>query len=176
MTPAPRETSALLLIVAAPLLMVFAAGVFIIAGWAIGRTPFWPTPDLNLSEYAALIDTADVVRLIRDGADPNRPYHVPDEYLRDWYNKYYDEAFRNRGLPLYAPDGMYRPLRVAAIVRQPGLVRTLIREGATLPRDERTAVICFTNALRETAIADTLIATGDGSDPRASCPPPVVEP
>ncbi|HEY3161428.1 MAG TPA: hypothetical protein VGJ78_20820 [Vicinamibacterales bacterium] len=169
----PSSKGILLLLVAAPLLALFVVGVAIIVGQAAGRHPFWPTPDLNLSEFAAVTATADVMRLIQDGADPNGSYHVRPEFLEEWRSSGIDSAdhvYNDAGLPLFAADGMYRPLRVAVIVRQPSLVGMLIRQGATLEGAERTAAICFADLNHETAIVTALLATGDGSDPRGSCP------
>ena len=79
-------------------------------------------------------------------------------------------------MTLFNPDGMYAPLHVAVIVRQPGLVRTLIGEGAALSGGTRAALICFAEKHSDTSIIQSLMATGDGTDPRAACPPPIVEP
>ena len=179
MSASNRLNSVLLAIVALPLFVLFLLAVVIVGGQIVGVHPFWPTPELDMVNYAALIDTADVLRLIRAGADPNRAAFVRPEYLRDWHGSRVDgmdRALKDAGMPLFAPDGIYRPLRVAVIVRQPGMVRTLIREGATLPSAERTAAICFAAFLNDTPIVESLLATGDRSDGRSSCPQPAEEP
>jgi hypothetical protein len=175
MTVPHRLVVGFLAVVAAPLAIVFASGLAIIGGTAIGMHPFWPTPDLTVSEYAAVTDTADVVRLLQSGVDPNGAFHVRPAFLMDWYNAQNDSAFTKPGMTLFETNGMYRPLQVAVIVRQPGLVRTLIRAGGTLPGGTRVAAVCFASAHHDDGIVQSLLATGDGTDPRASCPPPIGE-
>jgi len=173
MTASNRLHAVLLAIVALPLFVLLLLAGVVVGGQIVGVHPFWPTPDLDMVNYAALTDTADVQRLILAGADPNQTAFVRPEYLRDWRGSGVDgmdRALTEAGMPLFAPDGMYRPLRVAVIVRQPRLVQTLIRAGATLPPAERTAAICFAAFLNDTPIVESLLATGDRSDPRSSCP------
>ena len=95
------------------------------------------------------------------------------QYLRDGHSSRVDavdRALEDAGMPLFATDGMYQPLRVAVIVRQPGLVRNLLAAGATLPGAARPGAICFAEFVHESSIIEALLPTGDRSDPRASCP------
>ena len=64
---------------------VLAAGlaVALVLG-AVGRHPMWRHQDLNLSESAAVRDEAEVVRLIENGEDPNRPRDIRPGVLFDY--------------------------------------------------------------------------------------------
>jgi hypothetical protein len=108
--------------VAVPHLVVFAAGVWLLVGWAIGLDPFWPTGTLTLSEAAAVRDHAEVVRLIEAGHDPNRRWPVRAGLL--------DGAAQ-----------MISPLEAAVRIRRLSLVELLMRSGAAPDMQERSALV-----------------------------------
>ena len=144
-----------MLIAVAPTLIAFAAAVWSVAGWASGAGPFWPQPTLTLSEAAGLNNAGEVVRLITvEGQDPNRAWPVRDGILGD--------AKR------------VTPMEAAISIRRIELIRILMREGAIIPEHgvERAALICRAVAAGDGEIVDLLLATGDRSDPRATCAPP----
>lgn len=62
--------------VAAPGCALGAGLAIALAGAALGRSPIWPDQDLTLSEAVVTRAEADLVRLLRTGADPNAPYDV----------------------------------------------------------------------------------------------------
>ena len=52
-----------------PALCLVAAALFSVASGVLGVNPLWRSPELNMSEAAAMRDPATVVRMLRDGAD-----------------------------------------------------------------------------------------------------------
>src|ERR671919_925584 len=96
--------------IVAPHVVVFAAAVWLMFGWAIDRDPFWPAEALTLSEAAAVRDHAEVVRLIEEGHDPNRKWPV------------------RAGL-LDGDAHMMGPLEAAVRIRRLSLVELLMRSG-----------------------------------------------
>jgi hypothetical protein len=139
-------------IAAIPGAVAFAVALGVVAGWAAGRQPFWPTPDLTLSEAAALRDLGEVYRLTAyEGADPNRAWPVRAGLLPD-----------NR-------PAVISPLAAAVESRRFEMVRLLVHQGASPPAAERVALICRADALGEPAIVGLLLTTGDQADPRPAC-------
>jgi len=104
-----------------PLLVPFVLAVAVIAGWAAGANPFWPTPDLNVAEAAAVRDHAEVVRLIESGQNPNRAWPIRVGII--------DDAVHTM-----------TPLEAAVEIRRLELVKLLIRHGAVLTDAARAAL------------------------------------
>jgi len=141
-------------VVIAPLLVAFAGSLWAVVGWATGASPFWPDPMLTVSEAAALGNAGEVVRLIEiEHQDPNRPWPVREGIL--------------------GRAQAVTPLDAAVSIRRAQMVQVLIREGAT-PADPstRTALICRAVDSGASDVAELLVKTGDGSDPRPACPQP----
>ena len=105
-----------------PLLLPFAATLWIIVGWAIGTDPFWPTPVLNVAEAAAVRDHAEVVRLIQQGEDPNRRWPVRIDLLDSQAH-------------------MMTPLEAAIEIRRLELVQLLIKHGAQVTPENRPSLV-----------------------------------
>jgi len=137
----------------APLVSTFLLAGFVVAGWAAGLHPFWPTPAITLSEAAAIRDAGELYRLlVFEHADPNRPWPVRAGM---------DGAESHNVLPL----------EMAVRVRRPEIVRILLDHGATVGDPaSRTRLICIAVAAKDPDVLSALLATADGSDPRATCP------
>jgi hypothetical protein len=149
----PDHTATMPMVIAvAPLLIAVVASAWIVVGWAAGGSPFWPDPQLTLSEAAGLGNAGEVVRLITiEGRDPNRAWPVREDIL--------------------GPAQEITPLEAAVAIRRTELIPVLLRHGAVLPErgEQRTALICRAQAAVAPAIVELLLKTGDGSDPRAAC-------
>jgi hypothetical protein len=142
--------------IVAPLLVVFLGSLSIVVGALVGWKPFWPEPAMNVSEAAGVSNAGEVVRLIVvEGQDPNRAWPV------------------RAGMLGSAPVTL-TPLDAAIVIRREELVPLLVRHGVRLPESpaERTALICRAMAFEAAAIVELLLKTGDGSDPRDTCPKP----
>ena len=151
--PPPRGTSAATVVAAAPLLAACAASLWIAVGWAVGASPFWSDPSLTVSEAAGLGNAGEVVRLIVvEGQDPNRAWPVREGII---------DVARTM-----------TPLEATVAIRRQELIPVLLTYGASAPDagPARTALICGAAAIAERTIVDRLVASGDGSDPRATCP------
>jgi hypothetical protein len=136
----------------APLLLTFVASAWIAVGWAAGASPFWSDPSMNMSEAAGLGNAGEVVRLIaEEHQDPNRVWPVREGIL--------------------GAAQAVTPLEAAVSIRRIELIHVLVREGAVIPASgpERTALICRALAARAPEVVDFLLATGDRTDPRATC-------
>ena len=136
----------------APLLIVFAASLWTIVGWAAGASPFWPEPGLTVAEAAALGNAGEVARLIEvEHQDPNRAWPVREGIL--------------------GTSRTVTPLEAAVSVRRAGVVQVLLREGASpSSATVRAALICRAAASGAADVVNLLLKTADGSDPRADCP------
>lgn len=55
--------------VALPTLCLALAALYTVVAGILGVHPLWRSPELNMSEAAAMRDPATVVRMLRDGAD-----------------------------------------------------------------------------------------------------------
>jgi hypothetical protein len=151
-----RGASALVIAAVAPLLIVFPASVWVVIGWASGASPFWPQPQMTMSEAAGLSNAGEVVRLITiEHQDPNRAWPVRQGILGD--------------------PQVVTPLEAAVAIRRIELVRVLLRHGVTVPDSGpvRAALICRAEAAAAADIADLLLHLGDGSDPRTGCVQPL---
>jgi hypothetical protein len=139
-----------------PALLGLLASLAVVAGQLIGWSPFWPVPEVNVAEAAAVSDAGEVVRLIVDeGQDPNRRWPVRSGIVGQQ--------------PL-----MLTPLEAAIVIRREPLVPVLLRHGVVVPDSgpARTDLICRAVAFEADRIAEMLLEMGDRSDPRATCPPP----
>ena len=143
--------AALQIVSVLPLLGVFLATLVIVGGWIVGATPFWPVPELTLSEAVLTKDAGEVVRLIeRERADPNRRWPVRSELL--------------------SPASSVTPLEAAVIIRRSEMIPLLLQHGAILPTgEERDALICRGVASAAGEIVDFLLTTGEKTDPRGRC-------
>jgi hypothetical protein len=112
----------------APLSVALAMAVFTIAGWVRGDDPLWRPQELTLSEAAMVRDAAEMTRLIRGGADPNRASWVRDELV---------DSGRGESMT---------PLEAAIRNDRGEIVALLFREGLRLDADTRGAMIARARA------------------------------
>jgi hypothetical protein len=96
--------------VAPPLVLIGATAVMLVMG-AGGRHPFWDEPPVTVCEAAIMRDAAEVLRLLRVGADPNARCQV------------------RPGL-LGPQERSASPLEAAIRARQTSVVEILLAEGA----------------------------------------------
>jgi hypothetical protein len=135
-----------------PQVLAMALSVAVVAAWLVGADLFWPLPDVTLSEAVVTRDYAEIVRLIGSGADANRPSHVRADMLN-------------------GAEHTMTPLEAAVGTGVIELVQLLLRHGASVPGGaDRDALICEAVRVDAPDIAELLVATGDGSDPRGRCP------
>jgi hypothetical protein len=154
---APEFRGATVLIVAAvaPLLLTFLASAWTVVGWAAGTSPFWPDPQLTLSEAAGLGNAGEVVRLItQEGKDPNRSWPVRVSILGSAH-------------PI-------TPLEAALAGRRVALIPVLLRHGAVVPASgaARARLRCLADGAGDPSVVEMLMITGDASDPASPCTPP----
>ncbi len=147
------------LVLALPGLAVAVAVTMAMAARALAIAPFEPGTRVTLAEAAALEDEADVVRLIRAGADPNAPSFVRRTRTR-------------------AVARQMTPLEAAVTSRHVSVMRLLLASGA-LVDDRNDAVLwCFAEARRNRDVLGLLRAQLR-REPPADCsavPIPQVQP
>lgn len=150
--PASRPVNPVLsLALFLPQLAALALVLAVLAGWMVGADTFWPLPEITLSEAVVTRDYAEVVRLIESGADPNRPAHIRVDMLN-------------------SAEYTKTPLEAAVGTGVIELVQLLLRHGAVIPAGaEHEALICESVRVEAEDVTELLLATGDGSDPRARC-------
>ena len=149
-----RRRLALPLIAVSPLLVAFLGSLWVVAGWTAGTDPFWPNPDLTVSEAAGLANAGELVRLITvERMDPNQRWPV------------------RQGI--FGEPRMLTPLEAAIGTRRLDIVQLVLQHAEAPTGAARDQLIC--HAVRVNAPDDVLkllLDAGDRSDPRATCPPP----
>lgn len=105
-----------------PQLATLVVILILLVGWTVGYHPFWPIPEVTVSEAAATADHAEVVRLITNGADPNGPSPVRIGIINDTAH-------------------VMTPLEAAVFVRRLELVKLLVEHGAVLSPQVTTSLI-----------------------------------
>jgi hypothetical protein len=113
-------------VVALPGLLLAVVAVMVVA---VGFGAFEPDPPLTLPEATALRDNADVVRLVRLGADPNAPAAVRPA------------IFRSR-------TGVMTPLEVAVTARHVETASLLLQLGASVRDDNFERLFCLATRSR----------------------------
>jgi hypothetical protein len=153
--PGFRGATVLIVAAVAPLLLTFLASAWTVVGWAAGTSPFWPDPQLTLSEAAGLGNAGEVVRLITlERKDPNRAWPVREGILGSAHPA--------------------TPLEAALAGRRVALIPVLLRHGAVVPASDaaRAWLRCLAADAGAPDVVEMLTNTGDASDPRSSCTPP----
>lgn len=141
-------TVALSLALALPPLVVIAA--FAASGAAAlttGQPLFWPAQPVTLTEAIGMQDSAEVVRQIALGANPNARYDTWDILKRD--------------LHVYVT-----PLEAAVAMREQYLFDLLLAHGALLTRENAPTLHCFAIQEHASEIAAYVAAR---FPPPASC-------
>lgn len=104
--------------------MLIAATAIMLAGLPFGVDPLWRVEALTLSEAAALRDTAEVVRLIDRGEDPNRISRVRPDILGD------------NALEL-------RPIEAAVAAERADMVELLLEHGVEVDAALWVRLMCY---------------------------------
>jgi hypothetical protein len=117
-------------------LLAFVATVAVLLLQFAGIEPLWRIDPVTMSEAAALRDGATVIRLIRDGGDPNAPAAVRAEIVAQ--------------KPL-----LLTPLEAAIRERREEVVEILLEHGAMHPRGA-DALRCLAAAVGADGVAALL--------------------
>jgi hypothetical protein len=139
MTVPPRTAGYLLACAAVPALVHAVIEAAFLAAALVGAHPRWPVQDLNLSEAAAVRDTATVARLLDAGEDANGRRLVRDGLL---------EGVAQRVTPLEA----------AVSIRRPEIVRLLVAHGARPGAQDWVRLRCYVQRHQYDDIATELEA------------------
>ena len=97
-------------------------------GWAIGDVRgagLWPPDDVTLSEAIATRNSAEALRLVALGANPNEPSRVRD------------------GMLTYGYDATMRPIEAAVGSQREDLVRLLLDHGAIVDAALARTLRCY---------------------------------
>jgi hypothetical protein len=135
-----------------PLVAAVVLALVVVAGWIAGVHPFWPTPDMTVSEAAAIRDAGEVYRLVvYERQDPNRQWRVRGGMLTEW-------------------DTEMTPLEAGVRAGRPEIVRILLEHGTSVgDAAARAALVCRAVESGDPEVIDLLLATGDRTDPRSAC-------
>lgn len=122
-------------IIAAPCLALAAASV----SWMVGDG-LWPPDEVTLSEAVATRNTAEALRLIEYGADPNRPSHVRDGLLTNGY------------------DVNVTPVEAAVGSQRVDGLRMLLANGVLIDEPELQVLRCLERTRRDSGVREILDA------------------
>jgi hypothetical protein len=128
-------------------LMVPCAVLAALSGWwtlgALHGGGLWPRDEVTLSEAIATRNNAEALRLIRLGADPNRPSRV-------------------RG-GLLTSDGAVEitPVEAAVGAQRADALRMLLANGATIDAKQMRVLRCYEEVRRDSGVRELL---GDTTD------------
>jgi hypothetical protein len=115
-------------VLAVPGLVLIAATACLLLALPLGLDPLWRVEPLTLAEAAALRDNGEIVRLIQQGEDPNRPGTVRAELLRN-------------------DPIVITPLEAAVGIDRPDVLEVLLDHGATMNEAMWTRLVCFAEAI-----------------------------
>ena len=121
-----------------PLLVPMCLAAYVAGGWVSGRSPFWTTPELTLTEAVLVRDAAESLRLIRAGRDPNRAWPVRADL---------SETGR---------EDVMTPLEAAVAIRRVEIVHLLLEHGAAVTAAERSVLIDRARRLGGADVAEYL--------------------
>lgn len=108
----PSRGGVVVLVAAPPVLLASIAVVLSVLGW-FGRNPFWQHDGLTLSEATALRDHATVLLLLENGVDPGLRYKL-------------------RAGVLSERESELTPMEAAIHEDRPEMVDLLLRHGVTV--------------------------------------------
>ncbi|MBM3819286.1 MAG: hypothetical protein FJW14_09775 [Acidimicrobiia bacterium] len=123
-----------------------AVALIVLVGGVLQWHPLWKEPELTLSEAAALKDRGTMLRLLRDGADPNARAQVRGGVVDD------DEL-------------VLTPLEASVATRTPDAMRLLLAHGARLGERELAVVFCLARQEDAREILDFLSTRPSQRDP-----------
>ena len=134
----PRTTDRRVVwLVAAPQLVLIAAGVAVLAAGALGRDRQWTDEPLNLSAAISSRDWGQAILRIEQGEDPNQPHVV----------QFHDNP------------RIITPLEAAVREDELDLVVTVMRLGAVADAAERLRLACMALARDAPDIAEHLLGS-----------------
>jgi hypothetical protein len=114
------------------------------AWWTIAG--LWPPDDVTLSEAVATRNNAEALRLIRLGANPNRPSRVRAGLLTSDY------------------DVSVTPVEAAVGAQRADALRMLLASGATIDEREMRVLRCYEQVRRDSGVRELL-----GEGPATDC-------
>ncbi len=132
-----------------PGVIVAAVLVLSLGLQAAGVFPFEPAGQMTLSEAAALESEADIVRLLRAGAEPNAPAWVRRTRIR-------------------AVGAALTPLEAAMTARHVSLMTLLVDNGAVVDARTLPALWCVA-ASQQNQDALAWLRTRGGAEPSGGC-------
>lgn len=141
----------IVLAAAAPALILALIESGVLARAALAEHPRWPEMHLNLSEATAVRDTAEVMRLLERGDDPNRRYTV------------------RPGLVDNDREVHATALEAAMSNRRSELVELLLAHGVTLSEADWTRLRCAAKRLGDDDVEAALAAAAGSAAPMPSC-------
>jgi len=128
----------------------------LISGWwfagSLAGGGLWPPDEVTLSEAIATRNTAEALRLIQLGADPNTPSRV------------------RRGLLTADHDVTITPVEAAVGAQRADALRMLLANGATIDARELRVLRCYENTRRDGSVREILDAHDTGSDEHGADP------
>lgn len=137
MTSPAEPRRLLMLALAGPSLFLLVAAAVILSAALGGYEPLAGPDDLTLAEAAAIRDEAEVLRLIRAGADPDAPGNVRRGILND-------------------PGNLLTPLEAAVAAGHAEVVQLLVRHGAAINERNFPILSCLAQERGETEIVSWL--------------------
>ena len=130
-------------LIAAPCIVLTLTSVWWSVGVAAGGG-LWPADDVTLAEAVATRNNAEALRLIRQGADPNRPGRVRDGLLTNGY----------------AIDVL--PVEAAVAAQRADTVRMLLTNGAIVDEREFRVLRCLEQSRHDSGVREILDARATG--------------
>ena len=113
------------------------------AWWTVGLAAgggLWPSDDVTLAEAVATRNNAEALRLIQQGADPNRPARVRDGLLTNGY----------------AIDVL--PVEAAVAAQRADTLRMLLANGAIVDDRELRVLHCLEQSRHDSGVREILDA------------------
>jgi hypothetical protein len=108
----------------------------------------WPSDHVTLSEAVATRNNAEALRLMEQGADPNRPARVRDGLLTNGYAI------------------TVTPIEAAVGAQRADSVRMLLANGVLVDHAERRMLLCLEHTRRDSGVRELL---AEESDDQLNC-------
>jgi len=131
------------ILIAAPCIVLTVMSAWWTVGLAAG-SGLWPSDDVTLAEAVATRNNAEALRLIEQGADPNRPGRVRDGLLTNGY----------------AVDLL--PVEAAVAAQRSDTLRMLLANGALVDERELRVLRCLEQSRRDSGVREILDAHATG--------------
>ena len=131
------------ILIAAPCIVLTVTNAWWTVGLAAGGG-LWPSDDVTLAEAVATRNNAEALRLLHQGADPNRPGRVRDGLLT---NGYAIEVL---------------PVEAAVAAQRTDTLRMLLANGATIDGRELRLLRCLEQSRHDSGVREILAARAAG--------------